>query len=777
MASNAEEERFSDDEEERKKRQRPPSSYGSMKSDSDEMKEDGSETAEDVLQESQCDQEVAGVFNRPAPVLPRGEEVGVQLNRPASPETLYSRTTMQTKPPGALVLETGSDIECCSEEEDEDEVLITNSPEPPEPIELEDEMQMDDHGQPGKMHPEQDLPHVFKTIQKALTDLNKEDLYKFKLNFNLRQSSDLSLKQMFDGDLLDFVDRIIEMFGLEQSLSCTIATLENITKHEEAALLRANCKKALIRFSLMTQFIRDCQFVFEAIPEAGKRARLDDIYIEPEICLCACGGVDSSHEFRSPLQAPIQSPPPGSAVSLVNMFRQQKPDGRPVRTVVTTGLPGIGMSIAVSKYCYDWAEQRANRDFQYVITLPFSSLWNLRDRNPPDEMSMMDVIEYIHSLCKSKTYLDDDECKYLLVMDSFDCYRTPLDWKNTPIINDSHVPAKLDDLIVNLIRGTLLPNAQVWILGRPAAVSQIPSQYVDAFTEIHGFNQEMRDEYMRKHFKPELGNRVVQRYKQLPTLRILTRQPFICWMVDEIFAYNYKKYRDYGQEPPKVTPFYVNTLVVQTNRRLEYYYDQPPMCYNWSKDDQKMLIGLAKMALKMLEQNTFEFSEEDVKHHGLDVRDVTVLSGFCTELPRASSGKRRFSFIHSTFQEFMAALYVFTLFREESKNALEQSKGTWFTSRQQPVKTSAGLVQSAIDLTFASPRGHYDMFLRFLCGLISIENNRTIGGNLYERLPFKDQALYSPEVKELLRKTIQTCPADRKENLEECLREMTQFYN
>lgn len=48
------------------------------------------------------------------------------------------------------------------EENIEDELLITNSPEPPEPVEPDDANQMDESGQPGRLHPEQDLPHIFK---------------------------------------------------------------------------------------------------------------------------------------------------------------------------------------------------------------------------------------------------------------------------------------------------------------------------------------------------------------------------------------------------------------------------------------------------------------------------------------------------------------------------------------------------------------------------------------------------------------------------------------
>lgn len=59
--------------------------------------------------------------------------------------------------------------------------------------------------------------------------------------------------------------------------------------------------------------------------------------------------------------------------------------------------------------------------------------------------------------------------------------------QNVPVIKDSCATAHLDVLIVNLIRGTLLPGGCVWILGRRAAVSQIPSQFIDVVTEIQGF--------------------------------------------------------------------------------------------------------------------------------------------------------------------------------------------------------------------------------------------------------------------------------------------------
>lgn len=762
MESNAEEDRYSDDE-----HQRPPSSYGSMRS-SVEM-----ETEEDGPEENQCDQEVAAVLNRPAPVLPQPAE-GVRLHRPASPETQYTMTTMQTKPPGALVIETGSDMDRNSdiEEEEEDECYITNSPEPPEPIEQGEGVEVDVQGQPGTLHPEQTIAHIFRNIQKTLTDLQKEDLYKFRLNFNFGQDeSTSSLRELFAGDLLDFVDRIIEKFGLEHALSLTLSCLQNISKHKEATELQASCKKALMRFSLRGSILRQHQYYPEGVTHPGKRTILDDVYVEPEIYRCSCGGLNSYHEFRNPHQM-VHSPPPDSAVSLKNMFRLQKADGLPVRTVVTSGVPGSGFSISVAKYCYDWAEERCNRDLQYVITLPFYSLWSLREQNlsTSKEMSIMDVIEHHHSLCKTKTYLDEEDCKFLIILDGFDCYNTPLDWKNTPIIKESNAPAKvLDHLVVNLIRGNLLPNARLWILGRGAAVSRIPSEYIDAFTEIHGFNNEMQDDFLRKRCKnDELANKMIQRINQLSTLRSLTVNPIICWMMKRYLAYNYKNEPNYGRLPPKLTNFFVHILVFQINRRLETYFDQADAYRRWSKEDQKFVGSLARMAFKMFERSISEFGEEDLKEYKLDVIDVTVFSGLCIELPPASTGKRRFSFFHATFLDFMAAVHVRYVFRWETKNALAQGLKSLEKTKM------VDIVQSAINLYFKSPPGHYDMFLRFLFGMFNPDPLKKLEGHLHNHRWTDGNFDWNSEMWDLKRKTMLTCPPERKELLEECFREFSQ---
>lgn len=69
-----------------------------------------------------------------------------------------------TKAFGFLVSLSSADIEHFSEDDEEEmeRELIATSPEPPEPVEPEDTTQTDENSQPGRLHPEQDLPYIFK---------------------------------------------------------------------------------------------------------------------------------------------------------------------------------------------------------------------------------------------------------------------------------------------------------------------------------------------------------------------------------------------------------------------------------------------------------------------------------------------------------------------------------------------------------------------------------------------------------------------------------------
>lgn len=73
-----------------------------------------------------------------------------------------------------------------------------------------------------------------------------------------------------------------------------------------------------------------------------------------------------------------------------------------------------------------------SQDLQFVIKLSFRTFWFLRNKHDlplSEKMSIMEVIEYYHPQCKDMEYLEEEDCKFLIIMESFDCYQAPLDWE------------------------------------------------------------------------------------------------------------------------------------------------------------------------------------------------------------------------------------------------------------------------------------------------------------------------------------------------------------
>lgn len=112
---------------------------------------------------------------------------------------------------------------------------------------------------------------------------------------------------------------------------------------------------------MQQHLIRTYQVIREGVPRPGRQSLLDNIYVRPHISTCGNGGVDLSHELRAPPPSSLQVPSADTFIVMNQLFGLRRDGGRPVRTVLTTGIPGIGLSVSVGKFCLDWALQRTNK--------------------------------------------------------------------------------------------------------------------------------------------------------------------------------------------------------------------------------------------------------------------------------------------------------------------------------------------------------------------------------------------------------------------------------
>lgn len=93
----------------------------------------------------------------------------------------------------------------------------------------------------------------------------------------------------------------------------------------------------------------------------------------------------------------------------------------------------------------------------------------------------------------------------------------------------------------------------------------------DLWFLLSSCSDQARDVFLTQRFsEPQFAAQVVEHLKRQPLLSSLARQPFVCWMV-AVELERCLSLAEYRLRSPRLTPFYINILIVQTNRRLEFY--------------------------------------------------------------------------------------------------------------------------------------------------------------------------------------------------------------
>ncbi|KAF5906044.1 protein NLRC3-like isoform X1, partial [Clarias magur] len=379
---------------------------------------------------------------------------------------------------------------------------------------------------------------------------------------------------------------------------------------------------------------------------------------------------------------------------------------KPIRTVLTKGVAGIGKTVSVQKFILDWAEGKANQDVPLIFPLPFRELNLMKDQ----KLSLMELLHVCFKETK-ETEMSSLE-KVLFIFDGLDEYRFPLDFQNTVRVCDVTESVSVPVLLINLIKGNLLPSALIWITSRPAAADQIPSECIDRVTEVRGFSDPQKEEYFRKRISDQsLANDIITHLKSLRSLYIMCHIPVFCWISAAVLERMLGE-AESGEIPKTLTQMYTHFLIIQINIIREKYSEK-------QESDEEMLLKLGRLAFQQLEKHNLIFYDEDLRECGIDVREAAVYSGVCTQIFRQECELHQstvYCFVHLSIQEHLAALYVHLMFMREKRNVLQQS---------QSFNTISNVHISAVDQALNSETGHLDLFLRFLLGL-SLESNQKL---------------------------------------------------
>ncbi|XP_053356051.1 NLR family CARD domain-containing protein 3-like [Clarias gariepinus] len=456
--------------------------------------------------------------------------------------------------------------------------------------------------------------------------------------------------------------------------------------------------------------------IIEGIAVCGNLRSLNEIYTEPLITSCGSGLISQKHEFRHIERKFLrQNKTTEESINCNEIFKPIPGDEKPIRTVLTEGIAGIGKSVSVQKFVLDWAEGKANQDLDLIFPLNFRML-NFKKE---ESLSLLELVHFFFPKVK-ELKMEFHHYRILFIFDGLDESRFSLDFQNSKMLTDLTESASVDVLLTNLIKGNLLPSAFLWITSRPAASSQIPPVYINRVTEIRGFNDPQKDEYFRKRISDQtLANKIITYLKSSRSLYIMCHMPVYCWITANVVEEMFSE-AGTGDVPKTLTQMFTHFLMLQLKRGSQKY-QRHEMNPGQIAD---IVLKLGKLAFQQLEKGNLIFYEEDITECGIDVREATVYSGVCTQIfieEVTSHLGKVYSFVHLSVQEYLAAVYVFIAHINENLAKTQTPKIFGLSSRA----TLLDLLKTAVDRSLQSKNGHLDLFLRFLMGL-SLESNSVL---------------------------------------------------
>ncbi|KTF89276.1 hypothetical protein cypCar_00041983 [Cyprinus carpio] len=363
--------------------------------------------------------------------------------------------------------------------------------------------------------------------------------------------------------------------------------------------------------------------LFEAIKLKENQTLLNRIYTELYIIEGESVGVNEEHEILKTEKRPTTQDTPIYCNDIFKPLHQPGHEEKDkFKTVLTKGIAGIGKTVSVQKFILDWTDKKANQDVDFMFVLPFRELNLIKDHQYSLHRLLLDFHPDLQDL-DSKIY---EECKVVFIFDGLDESRITL------MFSDDE---------------------------KPAAANQIPSKYINRVTEIQGFNEPQKEKYFRKRIDDEhQANRIISHIRRARSLHIMCHIPVFCWISATVLQ-NLLKQDDSAKIPQTLTEMYIHFLLTQINMKSQKYDERDPE--KSLKSSRDVVMKLAELAFKQLMKGNVMFYEEDLIESGIDVTDASVYSGICTEIFKVESvvhQKKVYCFIHLSFQEFLAALYV-----------------------------------------------------------------------------------------------------------------------
>ena len=322
-------------------------------------------------------------------------------------------------------------------------------------------------------------------------------------------------------------------------------------------------------------------------------------------------------------------------VDMSGIFKLHEECPQP-RTVLIEGKPGMGKTTYCKKLVYDWATGKQEAEdcfprFELVLLLRCrdmkSDLWEAID----DQVLPRDVKEDVRE--RFFNFIRHNQSNVLLILDGLD-----------------EAPANKLPMFSEIIQGRVLSKCRLVATARHEAGIKVRI-HCDTLLEIEGFTLEDARKFIIKYFKTmeHLARKLWWKLSHDKNLKEMTANPLntalLCLVCEEFE----------GVFPESRTELYMEIVQCVLRRYIQK---------KGLSDDNEDLIETYKpqlkhlgwIALNGLLEGNLDFEERELGSHLADLPGFGFLSvqlGGSKLRPR-----RRYGFLHKSFQEWFAAFYL-----------------------------------------------------------------------------------------------------------------------
>ncbi|XP_028817941.1 NLR family CARD domain-containing protein 3 [Denticeps clupeoides] len=482
--------------------------------------------------------------------------------------------------------------------------------------------------------------------------------------------------------------------------------------------------------------------------------------------------------------------------------------------IMLSGVAGSGKTTLVRRLVQEWASQADSQ--KVVLSLSFREL-NLI--NEPVSLQELLTVHYSHLKTILSDILAHKTQDVLLILDGLDEFGFPLDFERTPKCSDPERVQTVGAMVVNLIKGSLLPGISILLTARPHAVSKVPPQLVNLSCSVLGFSPAQQRQYFEQNCgSPQAAEKVWGFVSSHKPLMLMCHIPAFCWIVSTALqdgtlclkkgsaaknqdASTLGMRGDASKEAknahiPSITITDIYCCFIKTIMVFHAEGREEGSHFNRLQDSPRVLEeaypvlrDLGALAFKGLLERRFLFDSSDLGDLSQDSAGLSRV--FLVEILKENRAlltvEKSFYFLHTSVQEYLAALYfVLQLLSGSNPFSGPKHRTLRFPPGLHKVFSSAARklhgpsrllrhrVKKALLWSQRHQSGYMDLFCRFVSGLL-VPQTRFILQGLFPREP-RNPCVLSPTppfLLDLLHSQLESsslCP-ERQVNLCHCLYE------